>query len=79
MTAIRHTEGVTDSDVPVCSARGCRNAAQWGLIWNNPKIHTPDREKVWVACDGHRAQLADFLTARDFLLRVDPLDVARPT
>lgn len=57
----------------VCSARGCRTPASWALVWNNPKLHTPDREKVWVACDDHRQSLADFLSARSFLRRIDPL------
>jgi hypothetical protein len=62
-----------DTDA-VCSARGCRTPAVWALVWNNPKLHTPDREKVWVACDEHRQSLADFLSARSFLRRVDPLE-----
>ena len=51
----------------VCSARGCRHAAQWQLLWNNPKIHTPERRKIWLACDEHRQSLSDFLGARGFL------------
>ena len=41
-------------DIAVCSAKGCRTPARWRLIWNNPRLHTPDREKVWTACDEHR-------------------------
>jgi hypothetical protein len=41
-------------------------------VWNNPKVHTPDREKVWTACDEHRQQLAHHLALRSFLRRVDP-------
>ena len=55
-----------------CSARGCQNAAVWSLLWNNPKIHTPDRRKVWLACDEHRESLEDFLKARSFLRDVVP-------
>ncbi|QDQ98956.1 hypothetical protein FO059_02415 [Tomitella fengzijianii] len=58
---------------PVCSARGCRATALWAVVWNNPRIHTPDREKIWAACDEHRTTLADFLSARSMLLRVEPL------
>jgi len=66
---------VTESDSEaVCSARGCRTQAVWALVWNNPKLHAPDREKVWVACDEHRQSLADFLSARSFLRRIDPLE-----
>jgi hypothetical protein len=40
---------------------------------DNPKLHTPDREKVWAACDEHKQPLADFLAVRSFLKRVEPL------
>jgi hypothetical protein len=57
---------------PVCSAKGCRAAAVWQLHWNNPKLHTPDRRKTWLACDEHRATLGDFLDRRGFLREVEP-------
>ena len=34
------------------------------LHWNNPKLHTPERRKIWLACDEHRESLSDFLGAR---------------
>lgn len=55
-----------------CSAKGCRNAAAWQVLWNNPKIHEPERRKVWLACDEHRQHLSDFLGARQFLRDVVP-------
>ena len=58
----------------VCSAKGCREAAQWQLRWNNPKIHTPERRKTWLACDEHRAHLESFLDARSFLREVVAVD-----
>jgi hypothetical protein len=58
---------------PICSAKGCRETARWSLLWNNPKLHTPDRRKTWVACDAHRAHLSEFLAARGFLRDVEPL------
>jgi hypothetical protein len=61
-------------EIPVCSAKGCRTPARWRLIWNNPRLHTPDREKVWIACDEHRESLAHHLAVRSFLRRVEPLD-----
>ena len=61
------------SDPVVCSARGCRAPASYVLVWNNPKVHAPEREKTWVACDDHRQSLADNLDVRGFLIRVDPL------
>lgn len=57
---------------PTCSARGCRSAATWQLVWNNPKLHTPDRRKIWLACDEHRSSLGDFLAARGFLRDTEP-------
>jgi hypothetical protein len=52
----------------ICSAKGCQNDAVWALLWNNPKLHTPERRKVWLACDEHKQSLSDFLGARGFLL-----------
>ena len=63
-----------DDETPVCSAKGCRNAARHVLVWNNPKLHVPGREKTWVACDEHRASLSEYLSVRGFLRRVDPLE-----
>jgi hypothetical protein len=57
----------------ICSAKGCRAQASWGLLWNNPKLHTPDRRKTWLACDEHKQSLSDFLGARNFLRDVEPL------
>jgi hypothetical protein len=57
---------------PVCSAKGCRERAAWLLAWNNPKLHTPDRRKLWTACDQHLAQLRTFLDTRGFLREVHP-------
>lgn len=54
-------------DPDTCSAKGCPQAADWQLLWNNPKLHTPDRRKIWLACDEHRGSLSDFLGARKFL------------
>lgn len=61
------------SDPVVCSARGCRAPASYVLVWNNPKVHAPEREKTWVACEEHRQSLADFLDLRGFLRRVEAL------
>ena len=65
-----------DDDDPTeatCSARGCRAPAVHVLLWNNPKVHTPEREKAWVACDQHRPTLSEYLDVRGFLKRVEPL------
>jgi hypothetical protein len=64
------TETPTEPDT--CSAKGCQAPASWELQWNNPKLHTPERRKVWLACEEHRQSLADFLAARQFLKDVVP-------
>ncbi len=56
----------------LCSAKGCTAPALWELRWNNPKLHTPERRKVWLACEEHRTSLGDFLAARRFLREVEP-------
>jgi hypothetical protein len=64
---------VTGPEELICSAKGCREPASWRLVWNNPRIHTPDREKIWTACDEHREQLSHHLAVRSFLVRVEPM------
>ena len=56
-----------------CSAKGCQEDASWALLWNNPRLHTPDRRKTWLACEQHRESLSDFLGARGFLKAVEPV------
>lgn len=75
---MRDTAGMVGDDVePVqCSARGCRRPATHLLVWNNPTLHTADREKTWVACDEHRSTLSEHLAVRGFLRRVEPLPSA---
>ena len=63
----------------ICSSRGCRAPAAWQLLWNNPKIHTPDRRKVWLSCDEHRESLETFLGARGFLKDTVPHAAGNPT
>jgi hypothetical protein len=58
----------------ICSAKGCREPAVWALRWNNPKLHTPDRRKTWLACEEHRESLSAFLRARSFLREVEEVD-----
>lgn len=57
----------------ICSAKGCTAEAAWSLLWNNPRLHTPERRKTWLACDAHRESLADFLAARQFLRDIERL------
>jgi hypothetical protein len=66
---------VIGSDAAVqCSSAGCTADAAWRVNWRNPRIHTPDRVKVWLACDDHRATLADYLATRGFPVVVSALD-----
>ncbi|MGH8862616.1 MAG: hypothetical protein ACRDVG_15515 [Jatrophihabitantaceae bacterium] len=55
------------SDLPRCSARGCRAAATVDLQWRNPRLHDAARVKHWLACDDHADALADYLAVRGFL------------
>src|SRR5690625_3676922 len=57
----------------VCSAKGCRQAAEWALQWNNPRLHTAERRKTWLACADHREHLETFLGSRSFLREVLPV------
>lgn len=58
---------------PTCSRAECREAAAWNVNWRNPRIHGPERVKVWLACEHHRDFLRDYLAARDFPVLVTPL------
>ena len=53
-----------------CSRAGCRSTATRQVVWRNPRIHTVDREKIWLACDEHVGFLRDYLAARDFPVTV---------
>lgn len=68
------TTGADLVDELVCSARGCRAEPAWGVLWNNPRIHTPERRKVWLACEEHREHLSEYLRVRGFLRDVVPVD-----
>jgi hypothetical protein len=70
---VTFADSLSDAPVPaICSAKGCRETAVWSVVWNNPKLHTADRRKTWLACDEHRQHLADFLDLRGFLIGVEP-------
>jgi hypothetical protein len=72
MRPVTESSGPDQVEALTCSAKGCQAEAAWALQWNNPRLHTPDRRKVWLACEEHRAQLGDFLAARQFLREVVP-------
>ena len=57
----------------ICSGKGCRADAEYGLLWNNPKLHPADRRKTWLACEEHRVSLSYFLSVRGFLKDTVPV------
>lgn len=61
------------SDSAICSRKACRSGASWQLLWNNPKIHTPERRKTWLACEDHRGWLEDYLQTRGLWKETLPL------
>lgn len=62
-----------------CSRKGCRAAASYKILWNNPKIHTPKRRKVWLSCEEHREWLSNYLEQRGMLKDVVPFDAPEMT
>ncbi len=65
--------GAGPEDRARCSRKGCRADAAWQLVWNNPKIHTPERRKVWLACGEHRDWLEEYLQVRSLWKETLPL------
>ncbi len=61
---------MTASDTLECSRASCRARATYQVIWRNPRIHSADRRKVWLACDAHVEFLSEYLRARDFPVEV---------
>lgn len=56
-----------------CSRAGCTEPSAWNVNWRNPRIHSEDRVKIWLACDEHVDYLRDYLATRDFPVVVTPL------
>lgn len=57
-----------------CSRAGCSAPAQVNVNWRNPRIHGPERVKVWLACAEHEEFLRDYLASRGFPVLVSDLD-----
>lgn len=53
-----------------CARADCHAAATHHIIWRNPRIHSEDRRKIWLACDEHVGFLSDYLRTRDFPVEV---------
>lgn len=66
--------GAFAGEAPVtCSRAGCRNDASFNVNWRNPRIHSIDRVKVWLACEEHSDYLKEYLSSRGFPVVVTPL------
>ena len=78
MTSAESTDDLA-AETAICSAKGCTADAVWDLGWNNPKLHTPDRRKVWLACEDHKTSLGEFLSIRGFLVETVPADAIPAT
>ena len=59
-----------------CSRAACHADALWAITWRHPRIHGPERRKVWVACEEHVEYLSQYLGARDFPVEIAPLEEA---
>ncbi|MDO4251824.1 MAG: hypothetical protein Q4C74_01095 [Rothia sp. (in: high G+C Gram-positive bacteria)] len=57
-----------------CSRKGCSSLAAWKVLWNNPRIHSAQRRKTWLACPEHRQFLEEFLQARGFWKETLPFE-----
>jgi hypothetical protein len=55
-------------DAPKCSRAGCSASAEFQVVWRNPKIHSEERRKIWLACIEHRDYLVDYLAVRSFFI-----------
>jgi hypothetical protein len=42
--------------------------AEFQVLWRNPKIHSEERRKIWLACREHRDYLVDYLSVRSFFI-----------
>jgi hypothetical protein len=65
--------GVSGPDGERCSRAECSAEASWSVNWRNPRIHSPDRVKVWLACVDHVTFLNDYLSSRGFPVVVSRL------
>jgi len=65
--------GPADLESTTCSRASCRERATKRVSWRNPKIHTADRVKVWLACSDHDEYLENYLATRGFPVKVTEL------
>lgn len=72
----RLAQGEREFSEPTCSRASCQEPATVRIEWRNPRIHSPERIKIWLACDEHRSYLEGFLSARNFPLRIHAMSDA---
>ena len=70
--------GPAAGSTPICSRKGCRGDARWQLLWNNPRIHTPERRKAWASCPDHVEWFEEYLGNRGLWKETLPLTADRP-
>ena len=58
----------------VCSRTECNSQVAWFVLWNNPKLHSPDKIKTWGSCNEHLDYFISYLTIRGFFLRKEPAE-----
>lgn len=66
----RLAAGQREFPQPVCSRAGCDNPATSRIEWRNPRIHSRERIKIWLACEEHLGYLVGFLKDRSFPVRI---------
>jgi len=49
-----------------CSRSSCEAPPEWDVLWRNPKIHGPERQKIWLACTEHREYFESYLSQKGF-------------
>ena len=74
LSAQQPSDNQPEENQLICSRKACRKAATHKILWNNPKIHTPDRRKVWLGCDEHTQWLEQYLSDRLLYKSTEPID-----
>ena len=51
----RLAQGEREFPETTCSRASCEEPATVRIEWRNPRIHTTERIKIWLACEEHRS------------------------
>lgn len=57
-----------------CSRTSCTVPPEWKVLWRNPRIHGPERQKIWLTCDEHRDYFEAYLAQKGFPVSTAPRD-----